>query len=390
MTIKTEEEITAGALAAVSAAIDSNGESTTHEETENEETGATAGDESADAGADGGEAGDGDGAGEGDEPAAEGEGEPTGETNADGTARERNADGTFKSKEQIAAETAAKPAAGAGDKPGEKPGDKKAPDAINDPIPKELKQETRARIETLIKTTKEVTAERDEVKQNLDYIVNGLQATGTTTQQYGEVLSFMALFNSPDPAQKAQALEVLEDFADQLSTLIGKERRTTDPVAGHADLALAMKNGQITREYAKQLAITRNQATFRTRIEAGQTQEQNQQQQHAANLHNARIELTALENTLRASDPNYEAKKAMIVPILKPIMQQLPPSQWKAAFEQAYAQAQVQAPQRTVAKKPVVPANQPLRANKSGSGGGGAPAAGPKSMLDAINLALGK
>jgi TPR repeat protein len=47
--------------------------------------------------------------------------------------------------------------------------------------------------------------------------------------------------------------------------------------------------------------------------------------------------LSALEVRLRAADPTYEAKKSLLVPILKPVFEQMPPSKWATAFEQAYA-----------------------------------------------------
>jgi hypothetical protein len=55
-------------------------------------------------------------------------------------------------------------------------------------------------------------------------------------------------------------------------------------------------------------------------------------------LADARNALSTLEIRLRATDPTYEAKKGLLVPILKPIFAQMPPSKWVTAFEQAYAQ----------------------------------------------------
>lgn len=57
----------------------------------------------------------------------------------------------------------------------------------------------------------------------------------------------------------------------------------------------------------------------------------------------ARGELNALEAHLRATDSEYEAKRALLVPILQPIFKHIPPSNWKTLFEQAYARAAVPA-----------------------------------------------
>jgi hypothetical protein len=45
--------------------------------------------------------------------------------------------------------------------------------------------------------------------------------------------------------------------------------------------------------------------------------------------------LNAVEARLKATDPTYEGKRALLVPILKPIFKRLPPNQWAPAFEPA-------------------------------------------------------
>lgn len=309
-----------------------------------------------------------DGAGEGEE-GTEGAGE---DDAAAATGRERNPDGTFK---KVDAE--GKPIEG-------KPGEKKQPDALNDPIPKELKTETQDRIRTLIKTTKDVTAERDKFKTDFDYMIQGVQATGATPEQYGETLSFLALFNSSDPAQQEKALEVIEGVADRLATLLGKERTVGDPLASHADLKDAVAKGQVTAQYAKEIARTRNATAFRGEINTSVQQQQQQHQTAQQEMATARTDLTTLENSLRATDPAYEAKKAILVPILKPIFATIPPSQWKGAFEKAYKEAKVGAAPAAGVRK-VGAGQQPMRAGKNPAGG---QARAPASMLEAVSGAL--
>jgi len=309
---------------------------------------------------------------EGETEGAEGETEDTeGETEERGPngERERNPDGTWKAKEQLKLDADGKPIK-----------EVKKADPLNDPIPKELKKETQERIRTLIDTTKTVTAERDAIRKDFDYLVTGVQATGATPAQYGETLNWLALFNSRDPAQQEKALELVESVADRLATLLGKERSVGDPLAAHADLRDAVTKGQITAQYAKEIARTRNGQQFRSQLTSSATQEQQQQQAREQELTQARSDLTALGNTLKASDPDYEAKKAILVPALKPVFAVIPPSQWAAKFQEAYKAVKVSAP----AKPRSVPANQPLRAKQPA---GGATKA-PSSMLEAISGAL--
>ncbi len=320
-----------------------------------------------------------------DEPDEEGDEEEEGEEGEEGAETEgeegaeggeRNADGTFKKKVE--------------EKPGEKPGDKKQPDALNDPIPKNLNQETRDRMVSLIRTAKEVTAERDEVRQQFGTFVGGLQAANVTPEQYGETLSWLSLFNSGDPAQQEKALELVDGIADRLATLLGKERTANDPLKGHADLIHLVQQGKVTKEVASELARTRNQGAFQKQLNTNATQQQQQQNQQQQVIQTARSELHTLEETLRQTDRNYERKKAMIVPILKPITKSLPPSQWKAMFLEAYQAVQLPTDRRAApgGKKPGnkgMPKNQSMRAGRQPAGGTASQA---KSPLDALNGAL--
>jgi hypothetical protein len=277
-------------------------------------------------------------------------------------------------------------AAKAAEKKGEKPGDKKAPDAINDPIPKDLKQETRQRMQTLIETAKTVTAERDKITGDFNMIVGGLQNAGVSPEQYGETLSWLAMFNSGDPVQQTKALELVEGIADRLATLLGKERSVNDPLKDHPDLQQAITNRTATREIALEVARTRNAKKFQGELTANASREQQQQNEVAQVTQQARNDLSTLETTLRATDPLYEKKKALLVPVLQPVMKSLHPSQWKAAFQTAYANVKLPGGGRPAGSgaRPNL-GQQPMRAGKNPAGGHSRQAGSP---LEALNGAL--
>jgi uncharacterized protein len=65
--------------------------------------------------------------------------------------------------------------------------------------------------------------------------------------------------------------------------------------------------------------------------------------EHEIDLLIARSALNALEDRLSVQDAAYAAKKALLMPILKPIFKHLPPPKWLAAFEEAYANVQLPA-----------------------------------------------
>jgi hypothetical protein len=302
---------------------------------------------------------------EGEETPEEEEGEEERGPNGE---RERNPDGTWKAAPKL-------------DEKGKPIAEPKKPDPLNDPIPKELKKDTQERIRTLIDTAKTVTAERDELKTNFDFMVNGIQATGATPAQYGETLSWLALFNSGDPKQQEKALELVENVAERLATLLGKERAIGDPLGAHADLKEAVRTGKLTPEFAKEIARTRNGQQFRTELTTSATQEQQRQQQAQREEADGRKALTELEQTLIASDPDYARKKAILVPALKPLMLTVPWPQRKDKFLEAYKNLKLP----KAAPKKEIPANQPLRAGKQPAGG---QTRAPANALEAMNAAL--
>jgi hypothetical protein len=231
-------------------------------------------------------------------PAEEPEGEETDEE-AEARGAERNPDGTFKKKGSRKT--------GRG---GETQRARRRKTPINDPIPKDLKKETSERIRTLIDTAKTVTAERDKIATDFHYMVNGVQATGATPQQYGETLSWLALFNSRDPAQQEKALELVESVAERLATLLGKERTIGDPLGAHQDLKNAVASGQITAQYAKEIARTRNGQQFRQELTTNAQTEAQRQEQARGEEQAGRQALTELEATLRASDPQLRSEES--------------------------------------------------------------------------------
>jgi len=269
-----------------------------------------------------------------------------------------------------------------GEKPGEKPPEQKKPDPLNDPIPKDLNPATQQRIRSLIKTTKETTARAETAENNFGTFVQGLQASGVTPAQYQETLSFFALFNSRDPQQQAKALELIEGMAEQLSTILGVERSVPDPLSQFPELANDVRQGKITREYAVKLARQQQSTRLRQQLQSDAARGHQTQEQQQRELGQARADLTALEARLSQSDPRFMEKRRILVPALRDLFSQIPPSKWASSFEKAYRELRLGP--AAGAPRGQVPRNQPLRAGQPAGGGKKA----PSTMLDAITAGI--
>lgn len=260
----------------------------------------------------------------------------------------------------------------------------KEPDAINDPIPKDIKKQTAERIQTLIKTAKESEVKVETVTGERNLLLDRIIASTASPEQYQQTLDIVRQMNSNDPVEQKKALDAIQATAAELANRLGVVLPGVDVLAKHTDLIEKVQAGQISRKDAEELAAARNARTFDTQARTAQANATRDQQAHVAAVATAKADLTALGETLSASDPNYTRKTALLVGPLKETFADLHPSKWAAAFKRAYnaLPAGAGAPQQK--PKTVVPTNQPLRARQAT--GGKAPEA--KSMLDAVNGAL--
>ena len=314
--------------------------------------------------------------GEGDD-SADGEGEGDEEGDADGDADE---EGEPSAAAKAAAKAAGKPVSEFNADGTPKQAAKKPPDPINDPIPKDLKQDTRDRMQALVKIAKEKDAEITQVRGDFDTIINGIKASGSTPEQYGETISWLSLFNSPNADDRKKAYELVENVAERMATLLGIDRAAPDPFRNHPDIKAALTAGKITPELARETARMRDANQFKGQLETGRQTEQQKQQQAQAEYNQAKVDLNTFDTEMREKDPLYDLKRKQIVPILQPIFKQIPKSQWAQAYKDAYARARVKPQGKTAAPK-----NQPLRGGKQPAGGQSR-AAG--SALEAMNGAL--
>lgn len=275
-------------------------------------------------------------------------------------------------KEPTAEEKAAADAAAAAAKP---------KDPVNDPLPNALKKETKERMESLITTVKTVTADRDRVMAEQKEFMSHIEATGATPQQYSQSLQIMGMLNSGEPVKVKQAISVLQQIIAANARVVGEPIPGVDMLSGHADLQEAVADGSISQKHAEELAAARERNNHQQTQSAQQQQATQQQQQWEREVAAGKQALTELGNRLMA-DPEFAAKRAILVPALQATFAKSNPATWAATFEAAYKNLKLPAPVR---QKTVVPANQPLR----GKAGAGGVVKSPGSMLEALNQGLG-
>lgn len=258
------------------------------------------------------------------------------------------------------------------------------PDPLNDPLP-EGKKERSERFQTLVGMVKEKDAVIEQVNGDLDLIMAPIREASATPEQFRESMNLVKLINSPNQQDQMRALQMLQSTTAALAQRLGQPVPGTDPLDGFPDLLNELNAGKITEARAVELANARRQtaASQNFQRQAQQRTQQEQQAAHAAQAGQAAV--AAVEQTLKATDPQYAAKVAVMQTDIafKNQLKAMHPTQWAAAFAEKYRTVKVAAP--AAAPRPAAPASpQPLRA-KTPAGTAAKP---PGSMLDAVKAGL--
>lgn len=222
------------------------------------------------------------------------------------------------------------------------------------------------------------------VQRSKDFedMVGMVTETGATAEMYSAMLDYMKDATAGAAGDVEAAQRAYDRTLKELAVwgkLIGKEvPGVVDPLESHPDLRAEVENGDLTRERALEIAQQRNTGNlYRGRIAR---EEQTAAQTQAAQA--GQVALNALETKLRGVDADYDRKRNFFLPMVRLIVQQLPPDQWVASAEEAYAQIPA-FPAPAAAAAPVRPTPGPVR--------GGARMAvvqTPKDPMEALEMGI--
>lgn len=279
------------------------------------------------------------------------------------------------------------------------------PDAETDRAVKELGLKGRAeeRFRELTSQVKELTPLREALAKHqitdasrIEQVIESAQraqewedtvlASTATPEQFGSALNVIKAMNSDDPKMQNAAFDAMLGEVVNLGRRLGREvPGLVDPLEAHADLLQEVNNGDISRKRALEIAAQRATSTV---VETRETTRA-QQDQHQAALNQAITDITALNDQLKAADPDYARKLALLQPTLDVIRETVHPSQWKDKIERAYrklpALPPAAAPAPAPAPAPRVPvSHMPVRP----TGGNLSMRQKPKNDMEAFEAGL--
>lgn len=194
----------------------------------------------------------------------------------------------------------------------------------------------------------------------VDDWVNLVSSTGATEEQFGATIGYLRAINSGDPAQMRKAYDQVLEEVTTLGKALGLSAPGVDPIAEHADLVKAVREGDMDRALAEELAARRAAERIQAASTTTAAQRQQQEQARTQETQQGVAAVAAFGQAKRASDPLFVAKFQAIKPMIEVIQDTLPPSQWAAAVQRAYDAAVVAPPAVPHAAAPPASAS-PLR-----------------------------
>lgn len=206
---------------------------------------------------------------------------------------------------------------------------------------------------------KKTVADLEVFRQRAVEWEEAVTSTGATPEQFGQTMTYLSMLNSGDPGNYEKAFEMIEREYHSLAELLGKTAGgAVDPLKGHPDLQAKVASMDMDRETALAWAEERNKSRLTTAVTTTREQQaqQVQQQQEAARAQQGGLAaVAALGEQLRATDPQFQAKYAILEPILNSTLAPYPPQQWAGVVQQMFANIRLPAAPAAPQQKTVAP-----------------------------------
>lgn len=235
-------------------------------------------------------------------------------------------------------------------------------------------------VEKKYKETQEQLPVLTERAEKYDTLIQHVQDATDDPNDFGLAIGLLRAINRGGPAEWAMAEKELENQLNGIRTKLGRGPGQ-DPVAEFADIKEALDNGDITPQYASELARVRKLESLTTQHATQQTQrtETVTRAQEEA-IATARNDLNDLGTHLQTIDPHFSAKRQAALDAFLSVRDTIPPTKWALEFRKVYDRVPNPAP---AVQRPV--GNVPLRA---AGGGGNGVARVAATAQEALDLAL--
>lgn len=239
--------------------------------------------------------------------------------------------------------------------------------------PEGLGEKAKQRFERLVSTNKELSEKYDTATRQVEYVRDTFQTHGIKQEQFEQAAGVIGLFNKGDYEGAAR---ILQSQLQQLAVLSGKPLAQVDALAPFPDLRAQVDSMQLTEDVAMELARSRAQQHQQQNTQQREQQTQQAQQQERQAVQEGQNAVDAFCKRMAASDLDYGAVEAQLLPEIANLLSGVAPKDWARAVETQYRWIKKVAGSARQAPNASLNALRPT--------GHGSPQQAPKSAFEAM------
>lgn len=199
--------------------------------------------------------------------------------------------------------------------------------------PEGLGEKAKQRFEKLVSTNKELSEKFDTANRQVEYVRDTFQTHSIKQEQFEQAAGVIGLFNKGDYEGAAR---ILQSQLQQLAVLSGKPLTQVDALAPFPDLRAQVDSMQITEDVAMELARSRAQQHQQQNTQQREQQTQQAQQQERQAVQEGQNAVDAFCKRMAASDLDYGAVEAQLLPEIANLLSGVAPKDWARAVETQY------------------------------------------------------
>lgn len=195
-------------------------------------------------------------------------------------------------------------------------------------------------------------AQATAAAQGGEEVMDAIESTGASGEQFAAVLTYLQLINSRDPAKMKTGYDLMQKELTWLSKEIGVEAPGYDPLDEYPDLKAMVEENPDVRAMAVETArlrkLEKNTTTRSTEVD----NKNREDEQFRAGVAAAK----QFGETMRKTDPDFQHKLGILSPLLDGIYKNAKPAEWAARIKEVYDK--IPAP---VKPRVTAPRHMPLR-----------------------------
>jgi hypothetical protein len=244
--------------------------------------------------------------------------------------------------------------------------------------PEGLSPKAQERFQKLANGIRERDTQIETLSNQVDYVRETFQQQGIQREQFEQAAGVIGMINR---GQFAEAAEILHEQLRHLAVLAGRPVAQVDALQDYPDLRQAVDGMQLSEAHALEMARSRRtQHLMQQRQQQQEQAQQSTQQQHQAVQHGT-LAVDRLCKQLAATDVDFPAIEARLLPVLSQLLADVPPQRWANVVKTQYdlIKSTAMGAARPPAAALTAPAAPVLRPT-----GAGSPAQVPKTMHEAM------